>query len=96
MLIIEDPTGTVICRTAIKVLFLYIKVCLHVKLDSQCFYFISLPFQEMGIPQHFGLFYAMGLALIMEGIMSACYHVCPNYSNFQFGKFYLVVNSFLI
>ena len=41
----------------------------------------------MGIPQHFGLFYAMGLALIMEGIMSACYHVCPNYSNFQFGKF---------
>ena len=22
----------------------------------------------------------------MEGVLSACYHVCPNYSNFQFGK----------
>ncbi|XP_066469842.1 SID1 transmembrane family member 1 isoform X3 [Tiliqua scincoides] len=39
---------------------------------------------EYGIPKHFGLFYAMGIALMMEGILSACYHVCPNYSNFQF------------
>ena len=28
-----------------------------------------------------------GLALIMEGVLSGCYHVCPNNSNFQFGKF---------
>lgn len=28
----------------------------------------------------------MGIALMMEGVLSACYHVCPNYSNFQFGK----------
>lgn len=39
-----------------------------------------------GIPQHYGLFYAMGTALIMEGILSGSYHVCPNRSNFQFGK----------
>ncbi|KAM4888673.1 SID1 transmembrane family member 1 isoform 3-T3 [Thomomys bottae] len=39
---------------------------------------------EYGIPKHFGLFYAMGIALLMEGVLSACYHVCPNYSNFQF------------
>ncbi|KAG5331301.1 SIDT1 protein, partial [Acromyrmex heyeri] len=38
-----------------------------------------------GIPQHYGLFYAMGTALIMEGILSASYHVCPSHSNFQFG-----------
>ncbi|CAD1477785.1 unnamed protein product, partial [Heterotrigona itama] len=31
-----------------------------------------------GIPQHYGLFYAMGTALIMEGILSGSYHVCPN------------------
>lgn len=43
-------------------------------------------FQEYGIPKHFGLFYAMGIALMMEGVLSACYHVCPNYSNFQFGN----------
>ncbi|XP_066555248.1 SID1 transmembrane family member 1 isoform X2 [Amia ocellicauda] len=39
---------------------------------------------EYGIPKHFGLFYAMAVALMMEGVLSACYHVCPNYSNFQF------------
>lgn len=38
-----------------------------------------------GIPQHYGLFYALGTALIMEGILSGSYHVCPNGSNFQFG-----------
>ncbi|NXS50735.1 SIDT2 protein, partial [Balaeniceps rex] len=29
---------------------------------------------ECGIPKHFGLFYAMGTALMMEGLLSACYH----------------------
>lgn len=28
----------------------------------------------------------MGTALMMEGLLSACYHVCPNYTNFQFGE----------
>lgn len=39
---------------------------------------------ECGIPKHFGLYYAMSTALMMEGLLSACYHVCPNYTNFQF------------
>lgn len=39
---------------------------------------------ERGIPPQFGLFYTMGIALIVEGLMSACYHVCPNRYNFQF------------
>ena len=43
-------------------------------------------FQLFGIPQHYGIFYAMGFALCMEGFMSGCYHVCPTVSNFQFGK----------
>ncbi|KAK7944728.1 hypothetical protein WMY93_000456 [Mugilogobius chulae] len=38
---------------------------------------------EYGIPKHFGVYYAMGAALIMVGVLSACYHVCPNYENFQ-------------
>ncbi|KAL0972762.1 hypothetical protein UPYG_G00194450 [Umbra pygmaea] len=45
---------------------------------------LTLCSQECGIPKHFGLFYAMGTALMMEGLLSACYHVCPNYTNFQF------------
>ena len=38
----------------------------------------------MGIPPQFELFYAIGLAMMMEGLMSASYHICPSYSNFQF------------
>ncbi|KAA8593803.1 hypothetical protein FQN60_004637 [Etheostoma spectabile] len=30
---------------------------------------------ECGIPKHFGLYYAMGTALMMEGLLSACYHL---------------------
>ncbi|XP_060154052.1 SID1 transmembrane family member 1 isoform X4 [Globicephala melas] len=46
---------------------------------------------EYGIPKHFGLFYAMGIALMTEGVLSACYHVCPNYSNFQFDTSFMYV-----
>ncbi|XP_076457766.1 SID1 transmembrane family member 1-like isoform X2 [Babylonia areolata] len=47
--------------------------------------------RQYGIPQHYGLLYAMGLALVMEGVMSACYHVCPNYSNFQFDTSFMYI-----
>jgi hypothetical protein len=53
-------------------------------------------FQRCGIPRHFGLFYAMGVALIMEGVLSACYHVCPNHSNFQFDTCFMYVNAMLL
>lgn len=64
--------------------------------------------QYYGIPQHYGLFYAMGTALMVlifvcclfslltiylvfifhkvEGVLSACYHICPTHANYQFGK----------
>ncbi|KAL0130708.1 hypothetical protein PUN28_002379 [Cardiocondyla obscurior] len=48
-----------------------------------------------GIPQHYGLFYAMGTALIMEGILSASYHVCPSRSNFQFDTSFMYVIAVL-
>ncbi|CAH1990163.1 unnamed protein product [Acanthoscelides obtectus] len=41
--------------------------------------------KEKGIPVHYGLFHAMGVALIIEGLLSACYHICPSQSNYQFG-----------
>ncbi|KAM6474987.1 SID1 transmembrane family member 1 isoform 2-T2 [Liasis olivaceus] len=65
------------------VLFLLIVLCrdiLHRRsLDKK-----DIRTMEYGVPKHFGLFYAMGVALMMEGVLSACYHVCPNYTNFQF------------
>ena len=44
-----------------------------------------------GIPQHFGLFYTMGIGLVMEGILSAAYHVCPSYNNFQFDTSFMYI-----
>ena len=43
---------------------------------------------EYGTLQHFGLYYALGIALMLEGVLSAAYHICPNQSNFQFGENY--------
>ncbi|XP_034247853.1 SID1 transmembrane family member 1-like [Thrips palmi] len=51
--------------------------------------------RSFGIPQHYGLLYAMGAALMMEGILSGCYHVCPNHSNFQFDTSFMYVISLL-
>ncbi|XP_078051216.1 SID1 transmembrane family member 1 [Augochlora pura] len=48
-----------------------------------------------GIPQHYGLFYAIGTALIMEGVLSASYHVCPNHSNFQFDTSFMYMIAVL-
>ncbi|KAF5273976.1 hypothetical protein FQA39_LY01092 [Lamprigera yunnana] len=48
-----------------------------------------------GIPKHYGLFYAMGVALIMEGVLSAAYHVCPSQSNFQFDTSFMYVMAAL-
>ncbi|XP_025231498.1 SID1 transmembrane family member 1 isoform X3 [Theropithecus gelada] len=64
-------------------LFLLIVLCRDI-LHRRALEAKDLFAMEYGIPKHFGLFYAMGIALMMEGVLSACYHVCPNYSNFQF------------
>ncbi|XP_045508706.1 SID1 transmembrane family member 1-like [Colias croceus] len=50
---------------------------------------------DLGIPQHFGLLYAMGIALVSEGLLSAAYHVCPNSMNFQFDTSFMYVTSVL-
>ncbi|XP_053621893.1 SID1 transmembrane family member 1-like isoform X2 [Plodia interpunctella] len=49
------------------------------------------PLPGLGISQHSGLFYSMGLALSMEGLLSACYHLCPNKMNFQFDSSFMYV-----
>ncbi|KAG8234428.1 hypothetical protein J437_LFUL014863 [Ladona fulva] len=40
--------------------------------------------QDPGVPHEFGLYYAMGVSLLIEGFLSATYHICPRGSNFQF------------
>ena len=39
---------------------------------------------KVGIPEQYGVFYAMAWACILEGILSACYHICPTDESFQF------------
>ncbi|XP_048488018.1 SID1 transmembrane family member 1 [Plutella xylostella] len=56
---------------------------------------MSLSEKELGIPQHFGLLYAMGVALVSEGLLSAAYHVCPNSMNFQFDTSFMYVTGVL-
>ena len=51
---------------------------------------------DKGIPHHFGIFYAMGFALIFEGILSACYHVCPTQENFQFDTTFMYVMAMIM
>ncbi|CAF4518382.1 unnamed protein product [Rotaria sp. Silwood1] len=51
--------------------------------------------KEYGIPQHFGLFYAMAIGLFMEGILSSCYHVCPSRQNFQFDTSFMFIIAVL-
>uniref|UniRef100_A0A1B6CMV4 SID1 transmembrane family member 1 n=1 Tax=Clastoptera arizonana TaxID=38151 RepID=A0A1B6CMV4_9HEMI len=48
-----------------------------------------------GLPPQYGLYYALGMALVMEGVLSGCYHVCPNKTNFQFDTSFMYVLSIL-
>ena len=48
--------------------------------------FLSPPGQRCGVPQHYGVYYAISLALMAEAFMSATYHICPTNTNYQFGR----------
>ena len=39
---------------------------------------------ETGILQQLSIFYAMGFALVFQGLFSVCYHVCPTNLSLQF------------
>ncbi|XP_011403694.2 PREDICTED: SID1 transmembrane family member 2-like isoform X4 [Amphimedon queenslandica] len=42
------------------------------------------PERKVGVPQYFGIYYASGVALIGEALMSGAYHICPTGNNYQF------------
>merc|ERR1712223_921772 len=49
-----------------------------------------------GIPEQYGIFYSMGGALICEGILSACYHICPVNESFQFDTTFMFIIAVLM
>lgn len=58
---------------------------------------ISIEFlNRRGIPEQYGIFYAMGGATIFEGLLSTCYHVCPAHESFQFDTTFMYILAVLI
>ena len=45
---------------------------------------ITVTEPDMGVMQQFGIYYALGLALIFQGCFSICYHICPTSMSLQF------------
>ena len=52
-------------------------------------------YRKRGITPYFGFHYALGLALISEGLMSSIYHTCPSGINFQFDTTFMFIISLL-
>jgi len=46
--------------------------------------------------RHFKLVCKLSLTLVISGVMSGCYHVCPNHTNFQFDTAFMYTISILI
>ena len=40
--------------------------------------------KKRGLPQQYGLYYAMGLATVAQGLLSATFHICPSNLSLQF------------
>ena len=46
---------------------------------------------KCGVVRKFDMFYTMALTLVMIGVMSSCYHLCPTNVNFQFDTTYMYI-----
>ena len=51
---------------------------------------------KKGIPEQYGIYYALGTALVAEGFLSACYHLCPSHASFQFDTTFMYVITILL
>ena len=49
-----------------------------------------------GIPEQFGIYEALAIALMMEGVLSSCYHICPTKRNFQFDTTFMYIIAMLL
>ena len=51
---------------------------------------------DKGVALDYGLFYTMGLNMVMIGLMSACYHICPTTISFQFDTTFMYLIAVLM
>ena len=52
--------------------------------------------EKFGVSQDPSLFYAIGVAMVMEGVMSGCYHICPRNIFFQFDTTFMYLIGILV
>ncbi|KAI6651764.1 SID1 transmembrane family member 1-like [Oopsacas minuta] len=52
-------------------------------------------YRKRGITPYYGFYYAMGFALMSEGLMSSIYHTCPSGINFQFDTTFMFIIALL-
>ncbi|GMT06330.1 hypothetical protein PENTCL1PPCAC_28504, partial [Pristionchus entomophagus] len=62
---------------------------------SLCKIFPNVLQKDYGLPHHNGLMYAIGVAVVMEGVLSASYHICPSSSNYQFDTSFMYIIGLL-
>ncbi|CAG7836772.1 unnamed protein product [Allacma fusca] len=74
--------------------------CIFVRRYEKKVHRLEVKLQEQGISEgdigegvghQFGIFYALGLAFGLEGILSGLYHVCPTEMNFQFDTSFMFI-----
>ena len=51
---------------------------------------------QIGLPQQHSLFYTMGICMIMQGIFSAIFHVCPSNISLQFDTTMMYIMLILV
>jgi hypothetical protein len=49
-----------------------------------------------GLHTDMSLYYSMGLSVVLEGLFSSLYHVCPSKMNFQFDATFMLIGSGLL
>lgn len=76
-------------------IFLGLLFMCQVWVRQRHYYRLSPSLKRLGIPPHFGLLHGLGVALAAEGLLSACYHLCPNHMNFQFDSSFMYVTAIL-
>ena len=50
---------------------------------------------QRGIPEQYGIFFAMGGCTILQGVLSGLYHVCPVPETFQFDTTFMYISCML-
>lgn len=78
----------------IAYIFVGIAFTIIVKKHRRLTYNILIKFNpndNVGVSRHYGLFTSLGYGLIIEGIMSSLYHLCPNTVTIRFDMMYMYV-----